>query len=191
MWAEDRIEWECGCAFTGRYMTEPFTLGEPPDLPDNWSAPGPGGRGRGGSGVTRLVLRTQDVQALRSITQTTVDDEGNPTIAALDLAYARLDIPLGEVLYRDPTGNGLYGDVVVGFEYGRPEPDVRRVALILARYRLLNGPLDSRATQMVVEGGTVNLATPGMFGSVFGIPEVDNFVARHSKRALGFLSAGR
>ena len=196
MWAEDRIEWECGCAFTGRYATETFTLGEPPELtlPEaqsygGYGYGGIGGRGRGGA--ARLVLEHQDAQALRSITQTTLDSEGDTTITTIDLAYARLNAPAGEVLYRDPLGAGLYGDVVVGFEYGHPEPDVRRVALILARYRLLNGPLDSRATSMAVDGGTIQLLTPGVAGSVFGIPEVDAFIQRHNKRALGFVSAAR
>lgn len=185
MWAEDRLEYECGVAFTGRYGSERFTLAEQAQMV-GWV----GGNMKFNAGAVVLSLRQPFIQALRSIQQTTVID-GVPTTVDVDLSFARLDSEHSQLVYQDSSGGGLYGDILVSFEHGRPEPDVRRVALILARYRLLNGPLDQRAIAMPVEGGgSISLLTPGVAGIVFGIPELDAFIQRHSHRALGYVSAG-
>jgi hypothetical protein len=56
---------------------------------------------------------------------------------------------------------------------------------LLARRRLLRGNLDDRATQLAAEnGGVVNLATPGLFGSEFGVPDVDAVLRRYRHHAL-------
>lgn len=71
-------------------------------------------------------------------------------------------------------------NVRVTYEHGYDEPPrrLRRAALILAKNWLIRGPIDDRATQVLgVEGGVINLATPGVFGSVFGLPEVDAVIA--------------
>ena len=46
---------------------------------------------------------------------------------------------------------------------------------MLAEHHIVQGPIDDRATQRASEFGPVNLATPGLFGSRFGIPVVDAF----------------
>lgn len=192
MFAEDRLEWECGCAFTGRYGSEEHLLDDDYRLPtyaDVSSAPyGPictGGR-------HKLALRQPFVQALRGISQAWIDPDTNTSgTNQLDLDYAQLDTHKSVVHYRDQYGGGLLGDITISYEHGQPTPAVRRICCILARYRLLHGPLDQRATQMAVEGagGTINLATPGYGGAIFGIPEVDQFVHDHNHRADGFVGA--
>ncbi len=190
--AEDRLEWECGCAFTGRYGFEDFLLPSGDrHFPTYDSTPywhGCGGRGY-------VTLRRPFVQALRAITHSWVDpsDDTSGTYQ-LDLNYAKLDSYASIVHFRvDENGNTLRGQITVSHEHGHPVADVRRIACILARYRLLHGPIDQRATQMAVEGagGSINLATPGYAGAVFGIPEVDQFVATHNHRADGFVGASR
>jgi hypothetical protein len=192
--AEDRLEWECGCAFTGRYGTEEHLLAYGHSrftgLDWRWE------RNPVGDGDQRLALRRPFVQALRSISRAWIDpDDGTSGVHTLNLDYARLNTYRSVLHYRrDPTDvhGGLYGDLTIGYEHGQPVADCRRVALILARYRLMHGPLDQRATQMSVEGGgTINLATPGIQGSRFGIPEVDAFCDRHDQRVTGFVSGTR
>jgi hypothetical protein len=73
-----------------------------------------------------------------------------------------------------PTG---YRAVEVGYEHGldSPPPGAKEAALVLAEQHIVQGPVDDRATQRASEFGPINLATPGMFGSRFGIPVVDAF----------------
>ena len=194
--AEDRLEWECGCAFTGRYGTEEHLLASRHGFADGvWAGSWAWDRYEA-RGVNHLALRRPFVQKLRSITRAWIDpDDDTSGTHALNLNYARLDSHRSVVHVRhDPTDQygGLYGDLTIDYEHGQPVADVRRICLILARYRLLHGPLDQRATQAPVEGGgTINLATPGIQGSRFGIPEVDSFCDRHDHRALGFLGGSR
>ena len=78
------------------------------------------------------------------------------------------------------------GTTVVSYTHGRGIPDSGRVAMILARHRLINGPLDNRALGIPVEGGgVVPLLTPGVRGSMTGLPEVDEFISQWSMRVPG------
>ena len=192
--AEDRLEWECGCAFTGRYGTEEHLLGHGRESALGW---GDWNRDWGShDGTHRLVLRRPFVQALRSISRAWVDpDDSTSGVHTLNLDYARLDSHRSVIHCQpDPSDQyaGLYGDLTIGYEHGQPVADCRRICLILARQRLLHGPLDQRATQAPVEGGgSINLATPGLLGSRFGIPEVDAFCNDHDHRVRGFVSGTR
>lgn len=72
----------------------------------------------------------------------------------------------------------------VSYEYGPRvvSASAARVAMILARHRLLRGPLDDRRIGLPVEGGgVVALLTPGVKGSVTGIPEVDQWLLDHPR----------
>lgn len=181
--AEDFIERECGRAFTGRYGTEDHLIAR---------------RGRGfgvhGSaffelrGIGRLPLRRPHVHTIRSITRTWTDSDG-PQSATLDLTHLHLDTFASVIDYHATNGDALWGQLAVAYEHGESVPDVRRVCAILARHRLLKGPLDDRATQISVEGGgSVNLLTPGLLGSITGIPEVDVFISRYNSQAISFVS---
>jgi hypothetical protein len=192
--AENRLEDECGRAFTGRLGSEEFLIEPDPHIRwDFGQVDDYGFYSHGDHSVGTLALRTPCVQAIRSITRKWVDPTDDTSgVATIDIDYAKLDEYTSTIHYSDQYGHGLRGDITVLFEHGQPAPDDRRICCMLARYRLLHGPLDQRATQMQVEGGgVVNLSTPGMFGSVFGIPELDVFIDRHSKRANGFISGGR
>ena len=67
--------------------------------------------------------------------------------------------------------------------YEQPPARIRRAAMIATRVWTLRGPVDDRATQIAVEGATINLATPGLLGSLTGIPEVDAAIAAHAHRS--------
>jgi hypothetical protein len=190
--AEDFLERECGCAFTGRYGSE-FWLVEGGHEQyyggigyDGWHL------GRRCGARNELTLRQPFVSVVRSISRAWVDPTtGASGTHALNLEYVQLDAHTSTIHVRnDPTDQygGLWGELTIGFEHGRPDADVRRVCLILARYRVVNGPLERRAQSMTLEGGgNISLLTPGMAASVTGIPEVDSFLERRNAHVDGFL----
>jgi hypothetical protein len=63
--------------------------------------------------------------------------------------------------------------------YDTPPLRIRRAAMIATRIWTTRGPVDDRATQIAADGATVNLSTPGVRGSVTGIPEVDAAISQH------------
>jgi hypothetical protein len=67
--------------------------------------------------------------------------------------------------------------------YDLPPARIRRAAMIATRIWTVRGPVDDRATQLAVEGATVNLATPGVLGALTGIPEVDTTIDAYSHRS--------
>lgn len=76
-------------------------------------------------------------------------------------------------------------DVQITHGYTTTPPEVIFAVSLLARKRILRGDLDDRATQLQeANGGIVNLATPGMFGAEFGIPDVDAVLRRYREQAL-------
>lgn len=90
--------------------------------------------------------------------------------------------PTGVVYHTSGTFGYGYGNVIVGYEHGYAEPPgpVRQAALLLAKTWLVQGPIDQRTTAMSTEDGTFTLATPGLRGSLFGVPQVDATVNRYS-----------
>lgn len=75
--------------------------------------------------------------------------------------------------------------VHVGYEHGHQRPGANRAAALLTRMRLTARDLDDRRLSIPTEAGmTIPLATPGVRGSFFGLPEVDAFVKRARRRAL-------
>jgi hypothetical protein len=122
-----------------------------------------------GDGSRMLAL---GVHRLRSVTA--VVDDGQ----ALDLAGVK---GIGRLVWRYDGWPWGVANLTVTYSHGYDAPPLRvkRAALILAKVWLLEGPVDVRATQVSAgDGSTINLATPGVLGSTFGVPEVDA-VVRH------------
>lgn len=122
------------------------------------------------SGVIRL-----DNSLARSIEGLTVDEDEWDTDEIADRITLSGRYVLGLA--------GCYGrNVVVTYDYGYEAPPrrIRRAAMILTRVWLNSGPVDDRAIQLASDGATINLATPGKFGSYTGIPEVDAAISSYS-----------
>lgn len=128
-----------------------------------------------GSGGRLLVLPTTLVRTI-----TTAADDGTP----LDLADVKIT---GRAAYRPGGWPQGTANLAVTWEHGHDLPPLRvkRAAMILTKVWLLKGPVDDRATQLAGDYGTINLATPGMFGATFGVPEVDAVVTRYGVRRAG------
>lgn len=154
MAAEDFLEDQCGRAFTRAFAVESFPA-------------------QSGLWHSSVLLDRYPVLALRFVTV------GGVALGAAELAGVAVD------QWGVASGSTFAGATVVGYEHGGPVADVDRVAMILARHRLLKGPLDDRAIGMPVEGGgVISLLTPGVRGSVTGLPEVDVFLQRHRARVV-------
>ena len=68
---------------------------------------------------------------------------------------------------------GIPGELTYTYGFEAPPQRIRRAAMTAARIWTLRGPVDDRATQIAADGATINLSTPGVQGSITGIPEVD------------------
>lgn len=113
------------------------------------------------------------VHMLRSVTAVGHDGQ------ALDLAGVKIS---GRLVWRYDGWPLGVANLTVTYTHGYDAPPLRvkRAALILAKVWLLAGPVDDRATQFAtVDGSTINLATPGVLGSTFGVPEVDAVVRQY------------
>jgi hypothetical protein len=118
----------------------------------------------------RLALR-RDLRRLRWVKVDGTLLTSDQLAAVRTLAPRRLLLPV----------RGLAQRVDVAYECGDDTSPARGrlAALILARSRLVDGPITDRATATQTDVGTITLATPGVRGSTFGIPEVDAFVNDH------------
>lgn len=101
---------------------------------------------------------------------------------SLDIAAVR--VVDGVALYRPAGWPRGHANLTLTIEHGHDVPPLRvkSAALILAHTWLLKGPVSDRATQVpaTADGvGALNLATPGLLGSRFGVPEVDQVVREY------------
>ncbi len=129
-----------------------------------------------GPGTSELWMDRRELTAVRSVKERTRGTSTWTAYSAADLA----DILVyrdGRLL-RETLGSFAYGkrNVAIEYEHGRrPIPlDLRRAALRLLRHQLVKSNLDDRALSQSGEFGTFSLATPGMRGAWFGIPQVDS-----------------
>jgi len=114
---------------------------------------------------------------VRSITSADGADTGT-----IDITGARIKRRLVTLPTAWPAGE----DITVEYQHGLDAPRLRTIQAvqILARTWIINGPIDTRATQLpAADGGVINLSTPGMFGAEFGIPEVDQALERDRDKA--------
>ena len=129
-----------------------------------------------GPGSSELWMDRREMTAVRSVKERTRGTSTWTAYSAADLA----DILVyrdGRLL-RETLGSFAYGkkNVAIEYEHGRrPIPlDLRRAGLRLLRHQLVKSNLDDRALSQSGEFGTFSLATPGLRGAWFGIPQVDS-----------------
>lgn len=124
-----------------------------------------------GTGTSRLF---PPINNLRDVIAAEIDGQ------ALDLSSVQAEAAFA--VYRAQGWPRGVANITITIEHGYDAPPrrVRRAGLILAKLWALKGPIDDRATQIPAgDGGSLNLATPGIHGSTFGIPEVDEVAARY------------
>ena len=151
--AESALEDACGRAFVPRYSREVLT-----------------------GGGYRLTLARTSIRSIRSVTV------NGTALTATQIAGLRFD---GRHVHYSGGWFSDDGGVVIDYEHGMdfPPPRLARAALILAKNWLIKGPIDDRAVSIPAgdAGGVISLATPGVRGAVFGIPEVDLVVQRYAR----------
>lgn len=153
---EEEIEDYCGFAWVPRFSV--FTLS--------------------GRGTRRLALPSGAVRSVRSVSLygTAVSSGLLANIQAGPEGV--LDWTTGAVF---PIGDR---NVVVAVEHGLdgPTQSLKEAALIRTadRVQTRGSGVSSRATQQAVaEGGTINLATPGMYNWLTAVPDVDAIIRRY------------
>jgi hypothetical protein len=126
-----------------------------------------------GTGTSNLLLAPRTT-AIRSVT---IDD------VAQTVEDETYDATTGLVYWPTVWTAGT-SNIVVGFEHGHPYPpeDIKQAALTWAKSLLVAGPIDDRTTSLSTEDGTFSLSTPGIRGSVSGIPAVDQAIAENTVR---------
>ncbi len=100
----------------------------------------------------------------------------------IDGLAVELPTIFGKWWLRRAVGWPTNANVAVAYQHGYDAPprQIRRAAMILTHEWALRGPVDQRATQIPTgDGGAINLATPGLLGSIFGLPEVDVAVKQY------------
>lgn len=165
-WIEDEFANICGVSFIPRYTLETY------DRPGTWSQ----------------MLRHNDVSAVRSIEYRVL---GNLTWTALTDDELASVIITREGVIESETGLPLWfpaRQLRIGYEYGRSQVplEIKRAALRLLAYGSTQSNMPDRALSYSDERGVFRLATPGMRGSWFGLPEVDAVLARYQNRTRGF-----
>jgi hypothetical protein len=154
LYVEERIEHVCDVAFVPRTATDEVVSGD----------------GTGFLNVKNNRLRTL----------TAAHDENAQTV---DLTGYRA------------TSSGFYlaagwatgvNNLTVTYTHGYDAPPlaIKEAAMTWCRELVVDGPITARATQIATEDGPINLATPGMFGSVSGIPVVDQVIGEYRERAF-------
>jgi hypothetical protein len=125
-----------------------------------------------GRGTTFLMVTHRKVQVVRSAS---IAYYGYPAtvLTTDDLAAVRVT-GLRRLQWTSQWSPG-YRNVTVGYEHGYDRAPLRvaQAVALLAKNWLLTGPIDDRALQLAADGATMSLLTPGVRGSHFGIPEVD------------------
>lgn len=164
----DRLENICGVSFIPRYELVEHDGGVYQDERSLFL------RKRNGDPALK-VSRIRHA-AIRSFGTTTWTDLTGTELADLFPLWT------GEGL-RESTGVWLAGhkNTRVGYEHGFQQTprEVKRAAMMLARYELVPSNLNSRALQEQGEFGTVQLATAGKYGSLTGIPDVDEIIQEY------------
>jgi hypothetical protein len=151
---EQALEDACGVAFVPRYKRESFD----------------------GAGLSTLLAHQPYVRAIRAVVL------DGAVVSAGTLATIKGNAT-GRLYFPDSWSAG-YGNYSIAYEHGYDRPPLRitQAALTLAKNWLVKGPIDDRTTAFSTEDGTYSLATPGMRGASFGIPEVDATVQEYSLR---------
>lgn len=80
------------------------------------------------------------------------------------------------------TSNPL--NVVVEYVHGYTDVplEIKRAALTVLRYQLVDSNIGDRTVSLTDEIGTIRLAQPGFRGAAYGIPSVDAVLDRYSER---------
>lgn len=140
-----------------------------------------------GDGLTTLFLPTGRVRAIRSAENRAYGQATWTAVTADELADLYYE-PWG-LLRRESLGTFLSGsrNWRIGYEHGADQPplDIKRAALMAARYELIPSNISERAISISNEMGTTNLWTPGLSGrgrAIHPLPEVDRILRAHDER---------
>ncbi len=141
-----------------------------------------------GNATDELWLAGARIQRVRSIKVRTAGTQIWTPLTSDELADLLVD--RNGRMMREVLGVFAYGrrNVAIEYEHGwQPIPDeVSRAALWLLRSQLVGSDLPANALSQSSELGTFSLSVPGVRGSYYGLPQVDEVVKRYSQRLPAF-----
>lgn len=142
---------------------------------------------RDGTGNTELWLWGNRVESLRSVSYRLRGQSAWTAFTAAELADVMVE-PNGR-LTRETLGAFYYGkrNIAIEYEHGwQPIPEeVKRAALWLLKDQLCGSDLPRNAISQSDQLGTFTLSVPGLRGSYYGLPQVDEVVKRYTLRIPG------
>lgn len=156
----DEFETICGVSFVPRYRLDTLS----------------------GTGYVNLALSRMKVSAIRAVEYRDAGSATWTAYSADDLSDIYIE-DYGWIL-RESRGSFVSGrrNLRVGYEHGFTTPplDIKRAALIVCRYELLESNATDRTISMSTEFGTTQLSTPNPERNRwYGIPRVDTVLAGH------------
>lgn len=140
-----------------------------------------------GDGGDVLWLRGNRISEVLGISYRTRGQTTWTAFTASELADVMVE--LNGRLTRETRGTFAYGkrNILVEYEHGwQPIPDeVKRAALWLLKDQLCGSDLPRNAISQSDQLGTFTLSVPGLRGSYYGLPQVDEVVKRYTLRMPG------
>jgi hypothetical protein len=109
--------------------------------------------------------------------------DGVAATAPADYAFVRNEYLYGGASWPAVGYYGTdYGSVLVGYEHGHSTPpmEMKRAALMLAKYWITPSSADDRAINVTNDSGTYALFQTGVRGHEFPLPFVQTAVDRHN-----------
>lgn len=106
------------------------------------------------------------------------------TVDGVAVDPSELTIAKSSVFRNFPYWGDGEGNITLTVVHGLSAPPLRvkSAAMLLTKELLINGPIDSRASQIQTDsGGLITLALPGRAGYVTGIPEVDAAISQFAR----------
>lgn len=140
-----------------------------------------------GSGSDEVWLAASRVSSIRSVKVRTVGTQTWTAYTVSELADVLAD--RNGRLTRESLGAFTYGrqNIAIEYEHGwQPIPDeVKRAGLWLLRDQLSGTDLPRNAISENNELGNFSLSVPGLRGSYYGLPQVDEIVNRYGQKLPG------
>lgn len=137
-------------------------------------------------GARQIVVRRPDVRSVRWAREIRWDGNEYPIdVTDLEVSSSGVVTRWGSAPWPPEPSK-----VRIGYEYGLASPpaDLKRaiVAAIRVRLNTFKTAVPDRAVSFTqIEGGTVQLATPGTYGWITGVPEIDESLKRYKFHTAG------
>lgn len=137
-----------------------------------------------GSDLVGIYLRRPKVYRIRAVA---VRSGATWTALTVDELAALFVDDFGRLEWESAVWPRSYRNIRVDYEHGYQPipPEIKNAAMMLAKEWLVGSNIPARATTQIDQSGQFTLATPGLRGSIYGVPLVDEVINKYA--ALHYL----